>query len=147
MPKRVTDLKPETFDFFRKKCVKSNRISEAWGRSIHKMNEQCAADGLPQPLYYYESSGFWVVFRKDLFNEEDLQAKGLNPCQIKAVMYVKEKGRITNKEYQEINQVSKRTSTSELTDLVSKYNLLENKGVGAGSFYKLIGQKLAKLGQ
>lgn len=55
-------------------------------------------------------------------------------------MYVKEKGRITNKEYQEINQVSKHTSTSELTDLVSKYNLLENKGVGAGSFYKLIGQ-------
>lgn len=95
---------------------------------------------MPQPLYYYESPGFWVVFRKDLLNEEDLQAKGLNPRQIKAVMYVKEKGRITNKEYQEINQVSKHTSTSELTDLVSKYNLLENKGVGAGSFYKLIGQ-------
>ncbi len=113
---------------------------EAWGRGIRKMNEQCAAAGLPQPLYYYESSGFWVVFRKDLFNEEDLQAKGLNPRQIKAIMYVKEKGKITNKEYQEINQVSKRTSTSELTDLVSKYNLLENKGVGAGSFYKLIGQ-------
>lgn len=113
---------------------------EAWGRGIRKMNEQCTAAGLPQPLYYYESSGFWVVFRKDLFNEEDLQAKGLNPRQIKAVLYVKEKGKITNKEYQEINQVSKRTSTSELTDLVSKYNLLENKGVGAGSFYKLIGQ-------
>lgn len=81
-----------------------------------------------------------MVFRKDLFNEKDLQAKGLNPRQIKAIMYVKEKGKITNKEYQEINQVSKRTATSELTDLVSKYNLLENKGVGAGSFYKLIGQ-------
>lgn len=113
---------------------------EAWGRGIRKMNEQCAAAGLPQPLYYYESSGFWVVFRKDLFNEEDLQAKGLNPRQIKAVMYVKEKGKITNKEYQEINQVSKRTSTSDLADLVNKYNLLENKGVGAGSFYKLVGQ-------
>jgi ATP-dependent DNA helicase RecG len=49
-------------------------------------------------------------------------------------------GNITNKEYQEINQVSKRTSTSDLADLVNKYNLLENKGVGAGSFYKLIGQ-------
>lgn len=113
---------------------------EAWGRGIRKMNEQCAAAGLPQPLYYYESSGFWVVFRKDLFNEEDLQAKGLNPRQIKAVMYVKEKGKITNKEYQEINQVSKRTSTSDLANLVNKYNLLENKGVGAGSFYKLVGQ-------
>lgn len=55
-------------------------------------------------------------------------------------MYVKEKGKITNKEYQEINQVSKRTSTSDLADLVNKYNLLENKGVRAGSFYKLIEQ-------
>ena len=104
------------------------------------MNEQCAAAGLPQPLYYYESSGFWVVFRKDLFNEEDLQAKGLNPRQIKAVLYVKEKGKITNKEYQEINQVSKRTASSDLADLVDKYGLLENFGVGAGSHYKLIGQ-------
>lgn len=113
---------------------------EAWGRGIRKMNEQCAAAGLPQPLYYYESSGFWVVFRKDLFNEEDLQAKGLNPRQIKAIMYVKEKGKITNKEYQEINQVSKRTASSDLADLVDKYGLLENFGVGAGSHYKLIGQ-------
>ena len=113
---------------------------EAWGRGIRKMNEQCAAAGLPQPLYYYESSGVWVVFRKDLFNEEDLQAKGLNPRQIKAVMYVKEKGKITNKEYQEINQVSKRTANTDLADLVDKYGLLENFGVGAGSHYKLIGQ-------
>ena len=113
---------------------------EAWGRGIRKMNEQCAIAGLPPPQYYYESSGFWVVFRKNLFNEEDLQNKGLNPRQIKAVLYVKEKGKITNKEYQEINQVSKRTASSDLSDLVNKYNLLENKGVGAGSFYKLIGQ-------
>lgn len=113
---------------------------EAWGRGIRKMNEQCAAAGLPQPLYYYESSGFWVVFRKDLLNEEDLQAKGLNPRQIKAVLYVKEKGKITNKEYQEINQVSKRTASSDLADLVDKYGLLENFGIGAGSHYKLIGQ-------
>lgn len=113
---------------------------EAWGRGIRKMNEQCAAAGLPQPLYYYESSGFWVVFRKDLFNEEDLQTKGLNPRQIKAVLYVKEKGKITNKEYQEINLVSKRTASSDLADLVDKYGLLENFGVGAGSHYKLIGQ-------
>ena len=113
---------------------------EAWGRGIRKMNEQCVAAGLPQPLYYYESSGFWVVFRKDLFNEEDLQAKGLNPRQIKAVLYVKEKGKITNKEYQEISKVSKRTASSDLADLVDKYGLLENFGVGAGSHYKLIGQ-------
>ena len=111
---------------------------EAWGRGIRKMNEQCAAAGLPQPLYYYESSGFWVVFRKDLFNEEDLQAKGLNPRQIKAVMYVKEKGKITNKEYQEINQVSRQTATNDLNELTNTFKLLVNNGYGAGSYFEMV---------
>ena len=110
---------------------------EAWGRGIRKMNEQCAAAGLPQPLYYYESSGFWVVFRKDLFNEEDLQAKGLNPRQIKAVMYVKENGEITNKEYQEINQVSKRTANTDLSELVHKYNIFQPKGASVNICYEI----------
>lgn len=110
---------------------------EAWGRGIRKMNEQCATAGLPQPLYYYESSGFWVVFRKDLFNEEDLQAKGLNPRQIKAVMYVKEKGKITNKEYQEINQVSKRTANTDLSELVHKYNIFQPKGASVNICYEI----------
>ena len=110
---------------------------EAWGRGIRKMNEQCAAAGLPQPLYYYESSGFWVVFRKDLFNEEDLQAKGLNPRQIKAIMYVKEKGKITNKEYQEINQVSKRTANTDLSELVHKYNIFQPKGASVNICYEI----------
>ena len=93
---------------------------EAWGRGIRKMNEQCAAAGLPQPLYYYESSGFWVVFRKDLFNVEDLRAIGLNERQINAVMYVKEKGKITNKEYQEINKTSERTALRDLKALLEQ---------------------------
>lgn len=102
------------------------------------MNEQCAAAGLPQPLYYYESSGFWVVFRKDLFNEEDLQAKGLNPRQIKAVLYVKEKGKITNKEYQEINKVSRQTATNDLNELTNTFKLLINNGYGAGSYFEMV---------
>lgn len=111
---------------------------EAWGRGIRKMNEQCAKAGLPQPLYYYDSSGFWVVFRKDLFNEEDLQAKGLNPRQIKAIMYVKEKGKITNSEYQKINTVARQTATKELNELTKVFKLLINRGYGAGSYYELV---------
>jgi ATP-dependent DNA helicase RecG len=53
------------------------------------------------------------------------------------VLYVKEKGRITNKEYQEINEVSRRWTTVELTDLVNK-NIFKNIGYGAGSYYELI---------
>ncbi len=108
---------------------------EAWGRGIRKMNEQCAAAGLPQPLYYYDSSGFWVVFRKDTLNEEDLRAKGLNERQIKAVLYVKEKGRITNKEYQVINETNRRTALRDLDDLC-KQGILERMGELKSTYYK-----------
>ena len=109
---------------------------EAWGRGIRKMNEQCAAAGLPQPLYYYESSGFWVVFRKNTLNEEDLRANGLNERQIKAVLYVKEKGQITNKEYQVINETNRRTALRDLDDLC-KQGILERMGELKSTYYTI----------
>ncbi|GHT08792.1 hypothetical protein FACS189426_05280 [Bacteroidia bacterium] len=48
--------------------------------------------------------------------------------------YVKEKGKITNKEYQEINEISERTASREISELV-KASILEQAGsFGAGSF-------------
>ncbi|MDR3046976.1 MAG: putative DNA binding domain-containing protein [Bacteroidales bacterium] len=109
---------------------------EAWGRGIRKMNEQCAKAGLPQPLYYYASSGFWVVFRKDVINEESLKELGLNERQIKAVLYVKEKGKITNSEYQEINSISNRTATYELKELVEEFDIFKISGASVGTYYE-----------
>ncbi|HPW96586.1 MAG TPA: ATP-binding protein [Paludibacteraceae bacterium] len=111
---------------------------EAWGRGISKIEEQCAAAGLPAPTFENEGSDFWIVFRKDIYNKEDLAAKGLNARQVKAVLYVKEKGKITNSEYQEINKVSRQSATNELKELSGKYNLLINKGYGAGSYFELV---------
>jgi ATP-dependent DNA helicase RecG len=95
---------------------------------------------LPLPSIYYDHGGYWVVFRKDMYYPEHLKNLGLNERQVKAVLYVKEKGKITNGEYQEINDVSKRTATSDLSELVQKYEILKNTGIGAGSYYKIIGQ-------
>ena len=82
-----------------------------------------------------------VTLFKDNLTEEQLMKLGLNARQVKAVSYMKEKGKITNAEYQEINNVSKRTATNDLTELVTKYRLANNTGYGAGSFYELaIGQ-------
>lgn len=55
-------------------------------------------------------------------------------------MYAKEYWKISNKIYQGINHVSKRTATSDLSELVEKYSLMVNIGVDAGIHYKLIGQ-------
>ena len=126
----ANDLKQETFDFFRIGYI------EAWGRGIRKMNEQCVKAGLPLPLYYFESSGFWVEFRKDIYYPEYLKDLGLNDRQIKAVLYVKEKGKITNKEYKEINQVSNRTATYELKELIENFNVLKMSGASVGTYYE-----------
>lgn len=82
---------------------------------------------------------FGVTFRKDIFTEKNLRELGLNDRQIKAVMYVREKGKIANKEYQEIAKVSKPTATRDLSELVSK-NILEQIGItGRGTQYILKG--------
>ncbi|MDR2466666.1 MAG: putative DNA binding domain-containing protein [Prevotellaceae bacterium] len=118
---------------------------EAWGHGIRKMNEQCAKAGLPPPLYYHASSGFWVVFRKDELNEDVLRDKGLNERQINAVLYMKEKGKITSGAYRMLNSVSKRTAANDLLELTDKYNLLNNVGFGAGSYYELKSGKKLKI--
>jgi ATP-dependent DNA helicase RecG len=111
---------------------------EAWGRGIEKINELCTKSGLPLPLITYNHSGYWVEFRKDIYNADSLREKGLNERQIKAVLYAKEKGKITNKEYQEINKISRQMATNELHNLTKSFKLLINKGYGAGSYFELV---------
>ena len=113
---------------------------ESWGRGISKMTEQCLEMGLPKPVFFYKSSGFWVEFRKDIYNKEYLEELGLNDRQIKAVLYIKEKGKINNSDYQDLNEVSKATATRDLTELVEVHKIFNRSGeVGAGTNYVLIG--------
>jgi DNA-binding Lrp family transcriptional regulator len=86
-------------------------------------------------------NGFLVVFRKDVYTEEYLRKLGLNERQIKAVMYVKEKGKITNKEYQKLCGVKKRQATNDLKELENK-GVFERVGItGKGVYYILKGYK------
>lgn len=92
---------------------------EQWGSGIDKMRKACLGAGIPEP-FFEEYQGFRVTFRKDIFTEDYLYNLGLNGRQIKAVMYVKEKGKITNKVYQELNTVSNKTAYLELSEIVEK---------------------------
>ncbi|MBI2271930.1 MAG: DeoR family transcriptional regulator [Bacteroidetes bacterium] len=57
---------------------------------------------------------------------------------MKAVSFVKEKGKISNADFQELYGVSKATATRDLTELVEKYELFEKLGqTGAGTAYIL----------
>lgn len=114
---------------------------ESWGRGTIKIIEQCKEHGLPKPVFENSGKDFWVIFRKDIYNETSLKKLGINERQIKAVLYAKENNRISNKEYQSINNISKRTATNDLTELVDKFKILNKIGTsGAGIYYELMGQ-------
>lgn len=113
---------------------------ESWGRGIAKMTEQCFNYGLPAPLFFFKSSGFWVEFRKDIYNQNQLKELGLNERQVKAVLFAKDNGKINNSDFQALNNVSKATATRDLSELVEKFKILTRSGeVGAGTSYVLIG--------
>jgi ATP-dependent DNA helicase RecG len=96
------------------------RYVEEIGSGTNKIVEWCKRWGLPEPEFGTSGSSIFVRLRKDILNEEYLRKLGLNERQIKAVMYVKEKGRITNKEYQAEFNTSKPTATRDLSELVEK---------------------------
>lgn len=102
---------------------------ESWGRGTIKIMEKCQEQGLPEPDFEEDYGVFVVKFYQDKWNEENLKKLGINERQIKAVMYVKGKGKITNKEYQDINNVSNKTAYLELLNTVEKAIFkVESKG-------------------
>jgi ATP-dependent DNA helicase RecG len=96
---------------------------ETWGRGYSKMTTQCLAAGLPEPLYYYDMSGFWVVFRKEI----DLSTLSLNDRQLDAIKFFKEKGEIVSSEYAARYNITVRTATTDIAELVEK-GLLVKEG-------------------
>ncbi|MRG76326.1 MAG: transcriptional regulator [ANME-2 cluster archaeon] len=120
-------------------------LIERWGSGIEKIQQHCLDAGLPEPIFE-EYQGFQVVFRKDVYDEEYLRSLNLNERQIKAVMYVKEKGQITNKEYQEVCATSKRTASRDLLDLVSSGFFEQIGTTGTGTAYILKGPHGATIG-
>ena len=67
-----------------------------------------------------------------------MKKKGLNERQKKAIAYIKEKGKITNKEYQKLTGIKERLTTIELNDLVNK-DIVKKHGVtGHGTYYTLV---------
>lgn len=109
---------------------------ESWGRGTIKIINECKKAGIPEPVFSYDSSDISVEFRKDIYNEKHLQSLDLNERQVKAVLYVKKKGRITNKEYQEINNTTDRTALRDLETLI-ELNIIKRIGEKKGAYYEL----------
>ena len=117
-------------------CFKGGYI-DAWGRGTIKIIDTCKQADLPEPELTELDGGFSITLFKDNITPEKLTKLGLNDRQIKAVLILKERSKITNKEYQEFNETTERTASRDLSDLVEK-GIIKSSGVkGAGSFYSL----------
>lgn len=110
---------------------------ESWGRGTIKIIKECKRAGLPEPIFVYDSSDISIEFRKDIYNEEYLNSLTLNERQVKAILYTKENRKITNSEYQELNDCSRNTASNDLAELVEKELLKPSGQKGAGAFYTL----------
>lgn len=118
---------------------------EQWGGGTVKILQECKAAKLPEPRFEEKQGGFWLTFPKGALPkpvptveiDESLRALGLTDRQIAVVRRVKEKGRITNSEYQNFYKVGKRYASEELASLVDK-GILEKIGkTGKGTYYRL----------
>jgi ATP-dependent DNA helicase RecG len=109
---------------------------DAWGRGTIKILDTCKEAELPEPEMQEQDGGFSITLFKNNLTQEQLIKLGLNDRQVKAVIFVKEKGKITNKEYQEMNKTSDRTALRDLDNLI-ELNVFVKEGEKKGTAYKL----------
>jgi ATP-dependent DNA helicase RecG len=110
---------------------------DAWGRGTIKILDACKEAELPEPEMQEQDGGFIITLFKNNLTQEELIKLGLNDRQVKAVIFVKEKGKITNKDYQSLNDCSRNTASNDLADLVQKGLFTPSDIKGAGAFYQL----------
>lgn len=113
-------------------------LIEAWGRGTIKIINECKKAGLPEPILEYSSGGISVTIYKNTKTKTTItKIKELNERQVRAIEFVKQKGRITNKDYQTLNHISREMATIDLRKLV-EMNILTSSGAkGAGAYYVL----------
>jgi len=112
-------------------------LIESWGRGTIAILQDCEAAGLPTPQFREAFGGLEVTFYKDSLTEEKLAQLPLNDRQRTAIQYLKDRSRITNKDYQRINHCSRNTASNDLKVLIDLGMVRQAGRRGAGSFYVL----------
>lgn len=113
------------------------RYAEEVGTGTNKIIQWCKQWSLPEPKFEEAGGSFVVTFRVSKLSEDILASLGLNERQTKAIGYVKGKGKITNREYQNLTNISKQMATLDLKFLVDKEVFTKIGKTGRGTMYIL----------
>ena len=103
-------------------------LIEKFGSGIDRIMNACKQEIIPQPEFLEECGGFSVKFRKEFLE--------LNERQNNALSAIKEKGLISNSEYQEITGATRETSKRDLA-LMLKLGILHKVGEGKMTKYSV----------
>ena len=111
---------------------------ERYGSGIRMMKRLSKEWGNKEPRYEFHPLETKIIFdspiQESTFIEIDDISEQLNERQKNAFSYVQRNGKITRKEYTEINHVSATAAYEELKNMVNK-NLLDVRGKGRGTKY------------
>jgi len=111
------------------------RRIEQWGTGTTEMIKETIKYGLPEPIFEDTKTSIIVTFRKFKFDEGIL--KELNERQMRAVEYIKAKGKITTKEYIKLTETPLRTARRDLLDLKDK-KIIEFVGAAKTGYYRFV---------
>jgi len=112
-------------------------LHEKAGTGTLDMIAQCRGVGLPEPDFEQRGNQFVVTLWRDWLTDAAMDEIGLSERQKIAVGIAKQRGRVTNREYQQLTEVSDRTVLRDLKDLVNK-GVLEKVGTtGRRTYYVL----------
>ena len=106
------------------------KLMDKRGTGILRMNSSMEEWGLSKPIFDERQDYFVIRFngpgKPTLSISNDLLV-GLNERQKKAIDYIKEKKEITRKDYEKLNNISKRTAIRDLNKLIAK-GVLKSSG-------------------
>lgn len=109
---------------------------DAYYGALRQVDEQ--KGDMTQWLEYFAAGTYYSVARAYETMKALERTAGLNSRQQKALKFVIRHGRITNRDYRKINNVSNVTAAKDLKEMTDK-DVLEVKGVGRGVHYVVPG--------
>lgn len=113
------------------------KLIEKWGSGTTRMADALQEAGLPEPEFDIRTPGmFRLTLRQDPFSEERLRELGLNERQMRAVAYVREHGKITNREYRQLTEISDEAARRDLTMMLEQ-GIIQVFGKGRSTAYTL----------
>ncbi|MFQ6072835.1 MAG: RNA-binding domain-containing protein [Methanosarcinales archaeon] len=139
-PEGVTPEKPMHVPRNHVLCqlMKDIGFIEKYGSGIYFMKNICKEYGIPEPKFEIDEYWTKVIFKSGgkaiVIPEIEKLGVELNDRQRKILGVILEYGKITNKEYAKIFQISRNTATNDLAKLAD-IGLIKRIGKGRGCYY------------